>query len=565
MPVSISVLPAPGNVQADREPGGSLPPATYYYTVVAVYQRAAAVVYSNQFSIPSAEVNATTNIDEASVRLQWSQVPGANNYLIYRSTSPGVVDPMEGDNCLGFAGNTNSYTDTGATALIRVVWYPWGLPKVTVTGGTEAAPNTEADIYAAFESSGLSDRLFNRHFDRYGVPDQYYFECYLHIDGALRFQKGTQISLCGCWESTTNAIFLMGYLTWGASYQGAAFRRTGHYYSAMNYGTWKWYGSFIQDYGYMDYTGSVNVRFTQNVAGLCAYHIQDCVTDGIGFDDAGGSGMVRDTYMYKHNAFHAGTVARVGQKISGGRVIYAYYAWPQTNGNPWCRGIKTGGDVSDMFFHLPAVTTKYHAINHQWVQDPPGARSLNNPTYLTVYRCYDGTIRCIDDVGNPVAGVRVVLTDAQGNVVTPEPSDADGYVWLASGTATGGSVTTIVDSSKSFQPNALVDYLAEIVSGTGTGSLQSIKSNTANTITWKGPVPAAPGAGSRYRVKVMLASHAYQGKAAAPYYDTTTFNPWVLEATCPGYEMSTMEITPNAEFNYVVVMHLASGSGGVVR
>jgi len=195
MPVSISVLPAPGNVQADREPGGSLPPATYYYTVVAVYQRAAAVVYSNQFSIPSAEVNATTNIDKASVRLQWSQVPGANNYLIYRSTSPGVVDPMEGDNCLGFAGNTNSYTDTGATALIRVVWYPWGLPKVTVTGGTEAAPNTEADIYAAFESSGLSDKLFNRHFDRYGVPDQYYFECYLHIDGALRFQKGTQISL----------------------------------------------------------------------------------------------------------------------------------------------------------------------------------------------------------------------------------------------------------------------------------------------------------------------------------------------------------------------------------
>lgn len=53
--------------------------------------------------------------------------------------------------------------------------------------------------------------------------------------------------------------------------------------------------------------------------------------------------------------------------------------------------------------------------------------------------------------------------------------------------------------------------------------------------------------------------------AAAPYYDTTVINPWALRATKAGYEMTTMQLSPDAEFSYVAVMRIASGSGGVAR
>lgn len=54
---------------------------------------------------------------------------------------------------------------------------------------------------------------------------------------------------------------------------------------------------------------------------------------------------------------------------------------------------------------------------------------------------------------------------------------------LASGVATSGSATTLVNSAKTWTVNQWTNYQLRIVSGTGAGQIKTIASNTANTLT----------------------------------------------------------------------------------
>lgn len=54
---------------------------------------------------------------------------------------------------------------------------------------------------------------------------------------------------------------------------------------------------------------------------------------------------------------------------------------------------------------------------------------------------------------------------------------------LASGMATSGSATTLVNSAKNWTVNQWTNYQLRIVSGTGAGQIRTIVSNTANTLT----------------------------------------------------------------------------------
>jgi hypothetical protein len=69
-----------------------------------------------------------------------------------------------------------------------------------------------------------------------------------------------------------------------------------------------------------------------------------------------------------------------------------------------------------------------------------------------------------------------------------------------SGAATGGSTTTLADTSKSWTANSLVGKAVWIVSGTGAGQSRFISSNTANTLTVGIPFNVAPDATSSYRI-----------------------------------------------------------------
>lgn len=67
------------------------------------------------------------------------------------------------------------------------------------------------------------------------------------------------------------------------------------------------------------------------------------------------------------------------------------------------------------------------------------------------------------------------------------------------GTATGGSSTTLVDTTKSWTSGVAVDARVKIIGGTGNGATGIVTANTATTLTvaWVG---GSPGAGSIYSI-----------------------------------------------------------------
>lgn len=69
----------------------------------------------------------------------------------------------------------------------------------------------------------------------------------------------------------------------------------------------------------------------------------------------------------------------------------------------------------------------------------------------------------------------------------------------ATGLATGGTTTTLVDATQNWAVNSMQGSWLYIFGGTGEGQLREVLSNTATTITWA-TVGTAPTTTSRYRV-----------------------------------------------------------------
>ena len=71
---------------------------------------------------------------------------------------------------------------------------------------------------------------------------------------------------------------------------------------------------------------------------------------------------------------------------------------------------------------------------------------------------------------------------------------------LDSGTATGGTTTTLKDTAKNWKTNIWQYALIEITGGTSQGDIMVITSNTSDTITISGTFTSAPDSTSTYKV-----------------------------------------------------------------
>lgn len=69
-----------------------------------------------------------------------------------------------------------------------------------------------------------------------------------------------------------------------------------------------------------------------------------------------------------------------------------------------------------------------------------------------------------------------------------------------SGTASGGTTTTLVDSGIGWTSNEYSDYVVWIYGGTGSGQYSRITSNTTDTLTLTDTLTTAPDATSTYRI-----------------------------------------------------------------
>lgn len=88
----------------------------------------------------------------------------------------------------------------------------------------------------------------------------------------------------------------------------------------------------------------------------------------------------------------------------------------------------------------------------------------------------------------------VVLGDPSMGNIYELFQEGDYDIYGDNGTATGGSATTLTDTTKAWTTNALVDARVRITAGTGAGSIGVVTGNTDTGLTvtsWTGSAPAA--------------------------------------------------------------------------
>lgn len=94
---------------------------------------------------------------------------------------------------------------------------------------------------------------------------------------------------------------------------------------------------------------------------------------------------------------------------------------------------------------------------------------------------------------------RVVMGDANKGIVYQ--LFQGGYdIAGDNGTATGGTSTTLQDTSKSWVSGQFIDAKVRIILGPGVGQTATITGNTSNTITFSPAFSIPPGAGSAYTI-----------------------------------------------------------------
>ena len=142
-----------------------------------------------------------------------------------------------------------------------------------------------------------------------------------------------------------------------------------------------------------------------------------------------------------------------------------------------------------------------------------------------------------------VAPAAAISTDSK-LIATPSWMGMD-YRSFATGTATGGTTTTLVNSAKTWTTNSWTNYQVRIVSGTGAGQIRTIASNTGTTLTVSSAFATTPDATSVYNIEGNDDFIYYIGSNAVTLFrysitagTWTTLTPGVARAAAPGAGMS---------------------------
>jgi hypothetical protein len=130
-------------------------------------------------------------------------------------------------------------------------------------------------------------------------------------------------------------------------------------------------------------------------------------------------------------------------------------------------------------------------------------------------------------------------------IATPSFADNGLDMNFASGTATGGTSTTLVNSAKNWTTNQWTNFQVKISAGTGAGQIRTIASNTGTTITVGSAWTTAPDATSVYEIEGNDDFLYLMGNSAVTLYrysisgnTWTTLTPSAARTVAPGAGMS---------------------------
>jgi hypothetical protein len=123
---------------------------------------------------------------------------------------------------------------------------------------------------------------------------------------------------------------------------------------------------------------------------------------------------------------------------------------------------------------------------------------------------------------------------------------------LDTGTATGEqSVTTFVDTAKTWTTDAWIGYVLHITSGTGIDQAKLIASNTLDTLNFQYPWLIQPDASSTYAIRALPSDATLSGTASNPPITDTLFDDL------------TKSWTDNIWVDYLIKITSGSGAGQI--
>ena len=274
--ISADIGLAPVNITATAIAGGDLPVGTtYYYKVVAVgpgnsyYQGDGAQWWR---SVPSIEVSATTDTTNRTIRIEWDKASDSKVWLLFRTTIVGdysIYDRITkawrrnllviGSGARSYGAISTELGDGGTT------WYkddagqhytrsqpllPTGVPRLTISGGTEADPIIPDDLADWMLGNGYADNVHNLDF----YPDMGHrvvvqLQCTFQNSGETWFSVPSGQHFIQVWGKTcfdANGHINMGDDTTGQPGGGAIWQSyVGYAWYSRTVGQWKVVDSLI--------------------------------------------------------------------------------------------------------------------------------------------------------------------------------------------------------------------------------------------------------------------------------------------------------------------------------
>lgn len=164
--------------------------------------------------------------------------------------------------------------------------------------------------------------------------------------------------------------------------------------------------------------------------------------------------------------------------------------------------------VSSAFSATPTASTAYRLITPRWYLLNTGILAAGQ---FKVYDYATNTWQSLSTTGLPAT------VGTSGSLVsTPSWLDS-GFLQFATGTATSGTATTLVNSAKTWTASQWINYQIRIVSGTGAGQIRTITANDATSVTvatWT----TIPDATSVYSIEGNDDFLYYMGSGAVTLY-----------------------------------------------
>jgi hypothetical protein len=571
---TVTELTAPASPTATLEAGGSLTASTTYYYLIIACDGANSVGDVMAESPPSAEVSATTDATNKSIKLDWTAVTGATRYTILRSTTSGDYATATA-HCLSQAGvTTNTYTDDGSVTLNRWTLRTAGMIKLAVSGGTSGDRVTMQNIYDYLVGAGYTswvERSSAKVNSNWGLS--YVFHLSPFIIDYWQIEPAISV-IFDCTGMVLGGDALIGVA--GSGYGGKTGTFLGYLAKNMSSFNHRWSGKFeiydtkIQDFGRIYYDSSsknyycttTQTSFREFSATSGASKIYGCLLELGGATVHGGQIDFRNTTFVD-------TGMRIEKYIDQIPTFTDCYFYQDTNPIYTYVGPHLRLDnpiftyaAYEIYVHGPSLKMQVY-FNPKWYNNPVKVYWRNNPDNHYMLK-WSFSMAVLDIDGNAISGARVTLVDKNGYSI----------LWEDTGETITSDITntaTTINSSDG-STHAVGDV---IIFNEDRATITNISTNTL-TVTRGTQGAIAKACDATAKIYKQLAYIDTDANGEIPDQETiewvatpkstgssgnlTTamdldeFSPYTLTVIKSGYQTKTMVLTMDRKREEVVVL-----------